>query len=742
VRLTFIIDTGPRVELRVRPDGILSRSTIAELIPIERLGSADQDLLEDSRARIETRLKRDGFWRAAAPFTRDLQPEAQRLTIVFDIATGPRFFVDRVELPDDLSLSPATLRDLIDIGPGDVFDEGRFIAALAQVADRYRRSGYYQVAITPSYQEAQAKTTADHVWVVLHPEITEGPRGVLTRIDFTFAGPPQIPEAELRAAMRSRVGAPFVQADAAADEVALRGLYLDRGFRTAAVSIGPALDAAGQSVALAVAVNEGGQALIGDIQVSGNQRIATAQILEEMQLAPGDPAGRGALESAQRRVMDMGVFRRASVRIDELTGESRVLVVVNVTESPNTTLAFGGGLEGRRSTRTVADNVVEDYLELSPRGSFEIGRRNLGGRNRSLSLFSRVSFNPLRRRGTPSVVEEDVTEYRVTGTYRERRAFHTDLDLLAGIVSEQGFRTNFDFVRNAANAEFLRRPTDRVNWAGRYSLSFTRLLNERFGDDSPDDGNDLNDRPVIDRLFPQVRLSVLGAGISWDRRNDPLATSRGTFVTADAEVASRSLGSEVGYIKTFLQGALFHPLDEPARTVVALRAQLGAARGFRRVVQDVDENGDPLFDEDGRPVLTTIQDLPASERFYAGGGTTVRGFQADRLGVPDILNASGLSLGGNGLVVLNAEVRRTFCQCRSLLGTNLSMVGFLDGGNVFSRARQLDIARLRGAAGLGIRYNSPLGPLRFDVGFKLSRQGSGPQRERGWEYHLSIGETF
>jgi outer membrane translocation and assembly module TamA len=134
-----------------------------------------------------------------------------------------------------------------------------------------------------------------------------------------------------------------------------------------------------------------------------------------------------------------------------------------------------------------------------------------------------------------------------------------------------------------------------------------------------------------------------------------------------------------------------------------------------------------------------VADLPASQRFFAGGGTTVRGFQIDRLGVPEILNPNGLSNGGNAGVVLNAELRAVVLK---LIGRDLGVVGFTDAGNVFARAGDLDVGRLRATAGLGLRFDSPIGPLRFDVGLKFRRMDVGGRRERGWEYHLSIGEAF
>ena len=103
----------------------------------------------------------------------------------------------------------------------------------------------------------------------------------------------------------------------------------------------------------------------------------------------------------------------------------------------------------------------------------------------------------------------------------------------------------------------------------------------------------------------------------------------------------RNIGSEVGYVKTFLQAAQYHALDAGRRHIVAGRAQLGLARGFERLVERVDEDGNPVIGPDGQPVFDVVKDLPASQRFYAGGSNSVRGFQLDRLGVPDILTPDG-----------------------------------------------------------------------------------------------------
>jgi outer membrane protein assembly factor BamA len=339
----------------------------------------------------------------------------------------------------------------------------------------------------------------------------------------------------------------------------------------------------------------------------------------------------------------------------------------------------------------------------------------------------------LRPRVAPGDPEHDgrgfgFSEYRMTGTYRERHAFRSDSDLLISLTSEQAVRTTFNYARQVTSAELLHRLNPQVSISGRYALEFTRLFDERIPPD---------EQPVIDRLFPQIRLSMLSAGVSWDRRDNPLVPTRGTLASADAELAAEAIGSQVGYIKGFFQLSGFRALDSRARSVLALRAQLGVARGFRDPVPIIGPDGAPLTSANGQP-LTEV-DVPISQRFFAGGGTTVRGFQLDRLGAPEILNPDGLSLGGNAVTVFNAELRRVVA---TLLRRNLALVGFVDAGNVFARASDVEFGRLRGATGFGVRYDSPLGPLRLDFGFKKSREVIGDRRERGWEYHLSIGEAF
>ncbi len=232
--------------------------------------------------------------------------------------------------------------------------------------------------------------------------------------------------------------------------------------------------------------------------------------------------------------------------------------------------------------------------------------------------------------------------------------------------------------------------------SGRYSLDHTRLLNVK---------SNFAAQPEIDRLFPQVRLSSVSSSLVRDTRNDSIEPNTGNLIGADAELAARRIGSEVGFIKTFFQGFTYRQLGRPAAVASWPRSarRLGLATGFPRTVF-----------QNGQAETIVIDDLPASERFFAGGDTTVRGFALDRLGTPETIDPEGFPKGGQGLVVLNAELR---IPVRGVLGA----VAFIDGGNVFRHVNDMDFSELRATVGFGVRYRSPVGPIRVDLGIKLDQ---------------------
>jgi outer membrane protein insertion porin family len=721
VDLTITVDAGPIFDIVVTGDP-LPDGGVDQWIPIRRENSADEDLLEDSAFRIRTALQREGYWRARVDARRAEEPGGDRMVVTVDVSRGRRYRLRDVTIGGNTFITTPDARALLALQLGEPFRADEVAVRVQALASAYALAGYaVEVDVIP--EEVPSARPDQDGEVVVHLTISEGPARTVG--DILIVGASQFEESEVRKAIQSRTGEPLRDELVRADRNNVEALYRNAGFQSATVTVALA---GGPRYTATFTINEGRQTIVDHVIVTGNSRVSTATILGQVTLRQGQPLGLAARAESQRRLNDLAIFRRVSItQAPDTAGDGRVDVIVHVEESPATTIGYGGGIEFGRTPRTV-EGGVEDRFEFAPRGFVEIGRRNLFGGNRSINLFSRISVRP---RNDPDDPARDgtgfgVSEYRVTGSYRAARAWRSNTDLVVSATAERAIRTSFTFVRRAANAEALRRLSSKVSIFGRYALDSTRLFDTRISEE---------DQPLIDRLFPQIRLSSISSGIVWDNRDDFLDPTSGGWLSADAEIAARSLGSQVGFVKAFLQATGFRRITRANRVVLAGRLQVGVARGFERQVTRLDANGVPIPGPDGQPLTDTVADLPAGRRFFTGGSTSVRGFQQDRLGVPAILNPTGLSNGGNGLVVMNGEVR-------TQLLPSVSLVGFIDGGNVFARVSDIRPGDFRGAAGLGIRYRSPLGPLRLDFGFKFDRLVFSGKRERGWEFHLSIGEAF
>jgi outer membrane protein assembly factor BamA len=551
--------------------------------------------------------------------------------------------------------------------------------------------------------------------------IKEGPRVVVGQISIT--GNTAVPTERLRAVLSLAPGAPYYGPKVALDRDALTAFYLDEGYASADVTVtAPALvpTSDGARADIRFTVTEGPQTVVEHIFISGNLRTRREIIERELQIAVGRPLGQAALTESRRRLTGLSLFRRIQISVIS-HGDPRLRdVIIVVEEAQQTTIGYGGGLQVDRVLRSADTGATtRERYELAPRGFFEVGRRNLGGRNRSLNVYSRLSLrpNPEENSSNPFAFPE----YRIVGTYREPRALRNYGDLTATAAVEQGVRTGFNFSRKGFNAELGHQVNPTTRGSARYSFGTTRIFdNQLLEEDDP--LAVLN----VDRVFPQVRLSSFSGAASRDTRDDPFEPQKGTFISGDATIAARGIGSEVGFTKSFVQGFFYRNLGRP-NLVFAGGARLGLARAFLRLVNTVDANG--------APQTLPVRDLPASERFFAGGDTTIRGYSLDSVGVPETITSAGFPKGGDAEVVLNAELRVP------VFG-NVGAVVFADGGNVFARAADLDLSRLRGSVGFSGRYRSPIGPIRIDIGFKLDRRTIGSRLEPRYAIHFSIGQAF
>ena len=715
VDLAIAITPGPIVTVQFDGDPITG-AKLEDLAPLEREGSVNEDLIEDSESRIESHLRQQGYWKADV--TPERQPSGDTLTIIFHVNRGRQYrLAADSEISGVQSVSLVEILGLVPLKPGGLFLESSLNAGVTAIRNFYHQRGFASVEVRSAVNEIDPPRAGEGL---VRPAIVvkEGSQSLLG--DVIVTGNSAVPEAQLRPLIQLNSGDPYYEPKIVAARDALMLDYLNRGFALASIRVSPTASDDHTRVALVFTVQEGPQTIVDHIMIVGNVHTDPDVIMRELRFKTGQPFGAEDQYESRRRLSSLGIFRR--VEITEVTHGSgnEHDVLVTVEEAPATTIGYGGGLEASQRARvsSTPDGVAEDKLEFAPRGFFDIGRRNLFGANRSVNLYTRVSLRPDDPQLDPDQTVSGLgfTEYRVVGTYRQPRWFGPN-DLTVTSAIERASRTSFNFDRRGVTVDVVRRLTPAIRVSGRYSLSSTSTFDEKLSE---------QDQATIDRLFPQVRLSGFSGALAHDTRDDLVDPVRGSFISGEGTIAARAIGGEVGFMKAYLQGFTFRRLPGPRNIILATRAALGLADGFEREVQPVDDAGNPL---PGPP--TVVDDLPASERFFAGGDTTIRGFSLDKVGAPNTIAANGFPTGGNAVILLNGELRVP-------VWGDFGAVVFVDGGNVFRRATEIDLGELRGSAGFGVRYRSPFGSIRLDLGFKMDRRAG----ERPTAIHFSLGQAF
>ena len=716
VHLLLDVIQGRKINIVFAGDPIPTRD-FSDLVPIEREGSADEDLLEDSDRRITTLLQDMGYRDATVTHKNEI--DGDQLSIIFTVQRGQLYEISDVVFSGNTIVTRQILESIVTLKHGDALVNRNVQSSVSSVAEHYRQLGYATVRVEPRISEL---SMGDAIRVSCSIDIVEG---IKTKIQtVVIEGNDFHGASSLNEVIASTVGKPYYAQQVVSDRDSMRLYYLNEGFENVAVNVEPNFSSDLKTVNLVYRIHEGPQVIIDHVLIIGNQQIDSETIRREIALNAGTPLSLEDVIETRRRLNALGIFRRIDIREFSHGSRNRRDVIIVVEEAPATTIGYGGGLEvSQRLRRETVSNGTQavERLEFAPRGFFEIGRRNLFGRNRSINLFTRVSVR--RKNARDDVVKMGQTnnfsfnEYRVVTTYREPRTFGLAWDIFVTGFLEQAIRPGFDLLNRGVNAELRRQLTPAVSVSISYGLGHNKTSNKALNPE---------DEPLVDRLFPEVRLSSFIGSILRDTRDDVVNPGDGELLSIDGELAEQVIGSEVGFAKTFMQAFLYRTVPGNKKIVFAAGARLGLATGFTRIPE---QRSIPLLD----------RTLPISERFFAGGDTTVRGFVLDRLGGQETVDQEGFPKGGNATLILNGELRIPLTR-------NFGLVGFLDAGNVYALVSNIKLSELRSAVGFGVRYRSPLGPLRIDLGFKLDRREFSAQgiakKERLTAVHISIGQAF
>jgi outer membrane protein assembly complex protein YaeT len=682
-------------------------------------------------ARVEKILKkyhRKERWQASVetreePGVKD--PGQVRLILKAD--AGPEI---RIRIEGDPS--PGKHRKALEsLWSKSVFPEDTPEEARAKLERSLREEGYYRVKATVKL-ETDTPALRDAVFTV-----ETGPRVKVEKIE--ISGNESISTSSLDSFLQTKTGRRgYLRPERVnSDAGRIRARYVMLGF--AEVVVAPPeiqLSEDGRSATVRFAVREGNPTKVAAIKIEGNTAISSDKLKEGLPFHLSEPftreKARGGAESI-RLAYDREGYTRAKVTY-ELRGEEGPLLLYHVDEGTRR-IVGKIEIEGNRLTRK---EVVERELTIKE------------GKPLSLQEIS-SSQKALFRLGTFSAVEikevdgEDPSRPTVRVRLTESKNLTQALGI--GYATDEGVRglydvTNSNLLGRARTIGLQLRGSqvnNRVQLILRDPFLFNRRLDSLlsiFRSHEERDSFTLNERGatlqvsnkhgekdrtiyryiykddnVMDlQITPEeagvesIRLSGFGAGYVHDSRDNFYNPRKGTFASVDLTAYGKAIGSEAAFLKFFAQGSLFRPV--PGDCVWAQSMRVGLA--------------DPFGISDS---------IPLSERFFAGGDTTVRGFKFDQLGPKDPV--TGEPVGGESLFIVNEEFRFP-------IWSFLRGVVFFDAGNVTSQLSDFNPLDLRTVLGAGFRIDTPIGPVRFEYGWKLDRE----EGESAGELHITIGPVF
>jgi outer membrane protein insertion porin family len=616
-------------------------------------------------------------------------------------------------------------------------------SSMDKIKALYREKGYADVTMEVKKSEQPGRLNLDFT-------VHEGPQVKVREI--AIRGNTVFTSKEIKKQMAVQepgwfTSQPFQEYLLDKDIENLRDRYLDDGYLSATVNQNTVRSSDKSEASISIEIVEGPQTRTGSISFEGNTVFTAAEIESKISLKPGAPFNERLVDEDKYRILMMysnKAYLYARVEVEKSHYEGTVDVRFRITEDLPVSI---GKIILRGNIRT-RDEVIMRELLVKPGGPYDYGAI-LKSQQRiyRFGYFRVARFDPVHPGEKEYITDMLFTvEERPAGAV-EFSVGYGDLDRLRASV-QLSYRNLWGTARYTSlryeQSDILKRviynfqqpwilgqkldnkfslvwsDSERLNSDTREIYYKTRKTTASFGIEKEYEHlkpsltyqfeNVVNyDVKPEAQLSPddsgRVILSSLSPALIFDLRDDVFNPRKGALYGIVLKEALWLLGSQATFSKLTVQGSWFLPVNT---AVLALSVRAGMAWPFR----ETDE-------------------VPIHERFYTGGGTTVRGFQQDAIGpsVPDV-NGDPIPQGGQSMVVLNIELRLN-------PGEGFGVVLFSDGGNVWPD-QDIRLSDLRSSFGAGIRYGTPVGPLRIDYGQKIHKL---PGESPG-ELHFSIGNTF
>jgi outer membrane protein insertion porin family len=682
-RLTLHVMTGPKVDVQFM--GVTPPAKVQEEVRTQwHRGVFDKQRGDDGVDALREWLMGDNYLQAEIDYRIEDVSEGQR-RVTFQIQPGMRSEKVVLAFEGAAGIDPDDLDKIVEQQKLErqLFTDPIVVTEL--LTRYYREQGYLAAEIDEPTYEFQGGLARVVLAVQEGPKFTV--RNVAVSGNTVYTNDVLVPQLPVVS------GEPFVPAAAENALDAIRRLYWEKGYNDVRSDYEIEQDRVGGTVDVAFTISEGTQSVIAGIKIEGNQKVSTRLVEEQIQLAPAQPLDLTALARSRRNLYNTGAFSVVDIRQKavgaaavppgsdsgalsappQASQQKPVEVDVQVREVQPIQIRYGASYDTERGLG----------------GIFDISNHNSLGKAREIGL--RTRYDGQLHEGRVYLNQPALTYFgKTTAAIYYRKELNPPTELT----------DPFDISRKGASIQQEQKLRDLYVLNYGYKLERIHTLT-----------------PLVDDLVLEERLTIspLTVTLTRESRDEVLDASRGTFLSHAFSYSPSWLGSDIPFIKYLGQYFRYFPLRPPTRrpfTTEIIRPRLVFATGIRVGL------GWGIGDA---PV-------PRSERFFAGGSATLRGFAQNAVGT---IGPNRIPIGGEAMLVLNNELRMPLVSI-------FDGVAFLDIGNVFDTVRDFSFTNLRKSTGVGLRVRTPWVLLRGDYGFVLDPR-PGESRSR---FYFSIGQAF
>jgi len=721
----------PPAEVTFDAAGIkLSSKKLRELVPVETQGFS-RPLARLGERNLENYLQEQGYFFATV--RSNCEPadcSGPTVHLSYTVKPGERLDLDDVRVEGTDQLGIRDVSGNLQSKKASIFGAISFLKSLPVIGgyargitsnDRIRndretiRSRMADLGFRSARVTSRIDTKPQSPDLVLVFLVEQGPQAIVA--DVSFTGNTMVTSSELRKKLALKDGDAFSPSKARESSRNIKTFYGDQGFLDTTVPF-TIIDLAPDSVALKYNVNEGARAIVAEIDVTGQTKTREEAIRRFFLFKPGTVLTPSLIRRTQRDLYATGAFSEVNIRKDPIAGgalDARK-VTVHVSEAKPLLVVYGLGFS----------------TDEGPRGLLQLTDTNLFGGANSISLRLSGSFREeiAQLQYTNLRVFNSAWAATISAFYDRNSNIRTFVQrrlVTGGTTTNNG--AGFGIDRFVAFLQTERKFSEITSLRLRYSLENSKLFN-------------IQNIPLeeIARNETAIRLGLVSAGLTRDTRNSALNPTTGQLMSVEHSVAIRPLGGSEAFNKFFTNYQRYFQLPQTTPflrdTVLAFAARIGLSAPFN--IRGSGPNGS-ITDPD--------RQLPISQRFFAGGATTLRGFRFEQAGPQGVLEPRNsqelptlVPLGGDAMIVLNFELRYPLTK-------QLRLVPFYDFGNVFGKVTDIRFSGMTHTIGLGLRLNTPLGPVGIDYGYLLnppsftSAAGILLRQPQG-VIHIRFGQSF